>query len=68
VADLTPQSRVAGLTPWSRTLLGIAGSTLAGQKIPRILWNSKLHFPIHKISPPPVAILSQITSIHNRVL
>ena len=43
--------------PWE------ANRSSASQEIPRVVWNSKFYHRVHK-RPPPVRILSQISTVH----
>ena len=57
-----PYTNTYLLTPWSRVLLEKLTGFAANQEIPRILWNTKVHYRTHK-RQPPVPILSQIQPV-----
>jgi hypothetical protein len=41
-----------------------ANSHSAGQEIPQVLWNTKIHYCVQNF-PPPVPVLSQMNPVHN---
>jgi len=52
------------MTPWSRVFLETLIVAQLGKKYPRLLWNLKAHYHVHK-SPTQNSILNQLIPIHS---